>query len=97
MQDEAVLVFHDADPQTQFDRHAGFAFADPFRVRLEYRKDLLGMRNGFSQNDAPPGLVNLPYGMCDELFDLELAARCSTPPAPLHAGVLLSVSWALSR
>jgi hypothetical protein len=33
------------------------------------------MRNGFSQNDAPPGLVNLPYGMCDELFDLEFGCQ----------------------
>jgi len=43
-----MTVFHDADPQAQFDRYTGFAFTDPFGMRLKQGKDFFGMRNGFA-------------------------------------------------
>ena len=43
VQYEAMLVLNETDPETQFDRHARLALADPFGVRLKDRNDLLGM------------------------------------------------------
>ena len=45
VQDKAMAVFHDADPQAQFNRDTGFAFADPFGVGLKQGKDFLVMGN----------------------------------------------------
>ena len=45
VEDEAVLVFADGHAQSQLDRHAGLAFADPLGVRLEDREDLLFVGN----------------------------------------------------
>ena len=58
-----MLVFKNADPHAQLDRNAGLAFADPFRVRLEDREDLLVMGNLFAGQHPPPNLVDLTFGM----------------------------------
>ena len=63
MEKETVLVFENADPHAQLDRNAGLAFADPFRVRLEDREDLLVMGNRFTGQDPPPNLIDLTFGM----------------------------------
>jgi hypothetical protein len=76
-QDKPVLVFHDADPQAQFKRHTRLSLADPFGVRLEYRKYFLRMGDGFAQNDPPPGLVDLPLRMRDESLNLIFSGQVS--------------------
>ena len=63
MENETMLVFKNADPHAQLDRNAGLAFADPFRVRLEDREDLLVMGDLFAGQDPPPNLVDLTFGM----------------------------------
>ena len=70
-----MLVFHDADPQAQFDRHAGLALADPFGVRLEHGKHFLLMGDGFSENDPSSRLVDLTLRMFDERLDLDLGRQ----------------------
>jgi len=63
MQDKAMTVFHNADPQAQFHRDTGFAFADPFGVGLEQGEDLFVMRSLFIMNRATSYLVDLTIGM----------------------------------
>ena len=63
VQDEAVRVFDHTDLEAQFHRHARLALADPFGVRLEDRKDLLGMGDGFAVQHPATDLVDLPFGM----------------------------------
>ena len=63
VQDKAMTVFHDADPQAQFNRDTGFAFANPFGMRLEQGQDFFVMENGFSLNGAASNLVDLAFGM----------------------------------
>ena len=63
VQDKAMRVFHDADPQAQFNRDTGFAFTDPFGVGLEQGKDFFVMGNGFALNGAASNLVYLTLGM----------------------------------
>ncbi|CAG4885143.1 protein of unknown function [Georgfuchsia toluolica] len=46
VQYELIPVLQDANIDPQFHRNTGFAFADPFRVRLKDREDLLGVRDG---------------------------------------------------
>jgi len=61
-----MAVFHDADPQSQFNRDTGFAFTDPFGMRLKQGKDFVGVRNGFALYSAAANLVNLTFGMLAE-------------------------------
>lgn len=61
MEDKAVVVFEKAHPQSQFDGHTGLAFADPFRMRLEDREDLLVMRNHLTFQHPAANLVDLAF------------------------------------
>ena len=63
VQDKAMAVFHDADPQAQFNRDTGFAFADPFGMGLEQGINLFGMGNDFALNSAASNLIDLTFGM----------------------------------
>jgi hypothetical protein len=63
VQDKAMAVFHDTDPQAQLHRDTGFAFTDPFGVGLKQGKDLFGMGNGFALNSAASNLADLTPGM----------------------------------
>ena len=63
MQDKAMAIFHDADPQAQFNRDTDFAFATPFGVGLEQGKDFFVMGNGFDLNSAASNLIELTVGM----------------------------------
>jgi hypothetical protein len=58
-----MVVFHDADPQAQFNRDTGLAFANPFGMRFKQGKDFFGMGNGFTLNSAASNLINLTLGM----------------------------------
>ena len=73
VQDKAMRVFHDADPQAQFNRDTGFAFADPFGVGLEQGKDFFVVGNGFALNGAASNLVDLTLGM--NLLTFEFSGR----------------------
>lgn len=57
MEDEPVLVFHDADPESQFDRYAGLTFADPFGMGLEDGKDFFFMGDGFALDNPAVYLI----------------------------------------
>ena len=63
MQNKAMAIFRDADPQAQFNRDTGFAFANPFGVGLEQGKDFFVMGNGFALNGATSNLIDLTFGM----------------------------------
>src|SRR5660398_144455 len=70
VQDKTLAVFHDADPQAQFNwdtgpstrLRTGFAFANPFGVGLEQGKDFFVMGNGFSLTSAAFNLIDLTFG-----------------------------------
>ena len=63
VQYKAMIVFHDADPQAQFNRDTGFAFANPFGMRLEQGQDFFVMGNGFALNGEASNLLDLTFGM----------------------------------
>lgn len=57
MKNESVLIFHDADPESQFNRHPGLTFANPFGMRLEDGKELFFMRDGLALDDPAVYLI----------------------------------------
>jgi len=70
VQDKLKLIFDNTNLYAQFHRDTGFAFADPFGVRLKQGKDLFPMRDGFMVDDPPPDLIHLSFRMDDILLNL---------------------------
>ena len=69
VQDEPVLVFDYAGPQSKLHRNPGLAFGDPLRVRLEQGEDLLLVRNALTLQDPAVNLIDLTLGVLHELVE----------------------------
>ncbi len=69
VQNELMLVFQNADSDTQLNWHTGFAFADPFGMRLKNGKYFFCVRNGFALDDSAFDLADLTLCMPDVAFD----------------------------
>ena len=85
MQDELVLVFKDAHLDSQLHWNTGFAFTDPFGVRLKDGEHLLVMRDDPALNDTASDLVDLAIRMLHEAFNLKLLhnIKCLSKPLVL--------------
>ena len=65
-----MLVFTDGHAQSQLDRHAGLAFADPLGVRLEDREDLLFVGDALAIEDTAADLIAQELAIGDVLVKL---------------------------
>ena len=70
VQDEAKLIFDNANSEPQFLRYASLALADPLGMLLENGENLFVMGNTFSFYDSSANLINLPFSMGNVLLDL---------------------------
>ena len=70
MQYELVLIFRNADRNTEFHRATCLAFRDPPRVRLKDGEYLFVLWDCLALEKTPIDLVDLPHSVHDEVFDL---------------------------
>ena len=70
MQYELVLIFNNADWNTQFHWATCLAFRDPPRVRLKDGEYLFVLWDCLALEKTPIGLVDLPHSVHDEVRDL---------------------------
>ena len=83
MQDELVLVFQDADLDSQLHWNTGLAFTDPFGMRLKDREHFVFMRDHVTLNDSAFDLVDLAIRMLHEAFNLKLLHNIPCVGKPL--------------
>ena len=69
VQNEAVLVFDDTNPQPQLHRHAGLALANPLGMGLKNGKDFLFMWDDFALKYPATNLIDLPFSMDQVAFE----------------------------
>ena len=70
MQYELVLIFNNADWNTEFHHATCLAFRDPPRVRLKDGEHLFVLSDRLALEKTPVDLVDLPHSMHDEVRDL---------------------------
>ena len=70
MQYELVLIFRNADQNTEFHRATCLAFRYPPRVRLKDGEYLFALWDRLTFEKTPIDLVDLPHSVHDEVHDL---------------------------